>query len=83
MECEHAVFRCRISTSESALAKHMSGGAVNALLPARNGVVHELCLIKQRLEGSAYPKLAATPAFDAIRPRRSHGAGNRPWPGKT
>lgn len=42
------------------LGAYAAGVGVNALLPARGGDVLKLYLVKHRVEGSAYPTLAAT-----------------------
>jgi uncharacterized membrane protein YbhN (UPF0104 family) len=50
----------------SVFGSYASGAAVNALLPARGGDVLKLYLIKQRIEGSAYPTLVATLAVETL-----------------
>jgi len=54
----------------SVLGAYLGGVGLNAITPARGGDVLKLVLVKQRVEGSTYPTLAATliaeTLFDAV-----------------
>jgi uncharacterized protein (TIRG00374 family) len=50
----------------SVYGAYVAGVGVNAIVPARGGDVLKLYLLKHRVEGSAYPTLAATLIVDTL-----------------
>src|SRR5215208_4459964 len=50
----------------SVYGAYVAGVGVNAIVPARGGDILKLYLVKHRVEGSAYPTLAATLIVDTL-----------------